>query len=83
MTNTAIQINILSSELYTAVVQTEQILRSPTDYDHGTIEERRLAVLCYALQKSAENSAGTAFTRFGVFAALRELSDSSERRPAR
>lgn len=71
---TDIQGEMLDGDLYEQVKRTAAALRSSHDYDtlpwrdHGEV-----AVLCYALQRSADQSAGTSVNYAGVCRTLTEL----------
>ena len=46
-----LQRELLNGDLYKTVCETENCLRSPSEYDIGTSSERQMAILCYILQE--------------------------------
>lgn len=73
-----IQKSLLDGHIYKAVVETELAIRHRSEYDLGTAEERRFAILCWALQKSAEHTQGTCLTLAGVFRGLAEIQEAAK-----
>jgi hypothetical protein len=68
---------LLNSDLFTAVLATDEALRSRSEYDRGTAELRRFAILCYALEQSALHTAGTSLTLAGVYRTLNALKEEA------
>ena len=66
---------LFRSDLYQAVQSAEEKLKqtSVSNFDLGTPEERRFALLCWALQQSANGTVGTALTLAGVYRALENV----------
>lgn len=73
-----IQEAVLSADLYRDVVLTETALRHSSEYDTGTVEDRRFAILCWALQQSADGRAGTCMTLAGAHSSLAALRAEKE-----
>jgi hypothetical protein len=65
-----LQRRVLNGELYNEVLATEQALRHKSEYDVGTADERRFAILCWALEQSAEGRMGTSINLYGARHAL-------------
>ncbi len=70
-----LQRRVLHSELYREVIATEEAIRCRFvgQYDSGTAEDRRFAILCYALEQSAERASGTSINLAGVYRTLHNL----------
>lgn len=64
---------VFNSALYGAVEVTEQKLRHRVEYDIGSVDDRKFALLCYALEHSAEQSSGTSINLAGAFRVLEQL----------
>lgn len=72
-----VQNELLVSDLYRAVVDAEASLRHRSEYDIGSAEDRRLAILCWALHAGSTNCVGTYVSMSKVFEAIRQLHDAS------
>lgn len=68
-----IQRELLSGELYQEVVKTAEKLRHRSEYDVSSVEDRRFAALCFALQHSAHPTIGSSINLAGVYRVLAEL----------
>ena len=68
-----LQRRVLRSELYNEVISTEEALRHRSEFDVGNVEDRRFAILCYALEQSAERASGTSINLAGVYRTLHSL----------
>jgi hypothetical protein len=73
-----LQRRVLNGDLYQEVLATEQALRHRSEYDVGTAEERRFAILCWALEQSANGTIGTSLTLYGAQRALERLREEVE-----
>ena len=67
---------LLNSDLFTAVLDTDRALQSRAEYDRGTAELRRFAILCYALEQSANGTLGSTVTLHGIYKTLNDLKAS-------
>jgi hypothetical protein len=54
------------------------MLRHRSEYDVGTAEDRRFAILCWALEQSANGTIGTSLTLYGAQRALERLREEVE-----
>jgi hypothetical protein len=73
-----LQRRVLNGELYNEVLATEQALRHRSEYDVGSADERRFAILCWALEQSSRGTMGTAMTMAGAITALERLREDVE-----
>lgn len=72
-----LQRRVLRGELYNEVTSTAEALRHGSEYDVGNAEDRRFAILCYALEQSAHMTAGTSLTLAGVYRTLNALKEEA------
>lgn len=71
------QEQVLDGDLMNEVRATARALRHPSEYDDVRLTDQGLtAVLCYAIERSAERAAGTSVNLAGIQRALRELRES-------
>lgn len=68
-----IQGELLGGPLYREVVETERALAHKSEYDIGSLEDRRFAILCHALQESASGAQGTSINLHGCYRELAQL----------
>lgn len=73
-----VQRKVLDGELYREVTETEEKLRSSSEYDLRDADERRFAILCWAIEQSAQGTVGTCTTLNGIRLALRKLRQEGE-----
>jgi hypothetical protein len=73
------QHTLLSGELYEQIVTaTHVVLRHKSEYDVGTDEDRRFALLCWVLQRSADGASCTSINLAGVYRVLNQIIESGE-----
>lgn len=73
-----VQRKVLDGHLYREVTETEEKLRSSSEYDLRDADTRRFAILCWAIQESAQGTVGSAVTLYGIRLALRKLRQEGE-----
>jgi hypothetical protein len=73
-----LQQRVLNGDLYRQVVDTELAMRSRTEYDVGTADERRFAILCWALERGSLGTAGTFVSRACAIGAMEALRAEAE-----
>lgn len=68
-----IQKQLLEGDLYRQVKSTEQALRHRSEYDIGSAGDREFAILCWAIERSANHTQGTAVTLHGIQLEIQNL----------
>lgn len=72
-----LQRRIHKGELHQEIEATCEKLRHQSEYDYLNHEDGRFALLCWALEQSANGTVGTSLTLAGAFRALKQLRDEA------